>query len=65
MEKVLMAQYAIKVPLLGIDQDWLYVTSQTPGSNTWAPMVYDTYEKAEEAAMMWGRAKVVEYEPRA
>jgi hypothetical protein len=61
MEKVLMVSYAVMVPFLGIDQEWIYVSG--PGANAWAPVEYDTRKEAEEAAKIWKHSKVVEYEP--
>jgi hypothetical protein len=57
-----MALYAIMVPLLGIDEDWVYVYGQD--SKSWAPATYETRKEAEAAAKIWKRAKVVNYEPR-
>jgi hypothetical protein len=57
----MMALYAIMVPLLGVDEDWVYVHGQH--SRAWAPATYKTRKEAEEAAKIWKRAKVVNYEP--
>ena len=58
----MMALYAVMVPLLGLDEDWVYVAGN--GSRFWLPATYESRKEAEEAAKIWKRAKVVNYVPR-
>lgn len=56
-----MTKYAIKVPL-SVD-DYIYVTEPTDVPFEVKPVLYETENKAKQAASIWGPlAKVVEYE---
>ena len=55
-----MARYAVMVPLLGLDEDWVYVYGYD--HKAWEPSTYETRKEAEEAAKIWKRAKVVNYD---
>lgn len=49
-------KYALKVPLLGLDEEWVFVSKSKDGI-----AVFDTREEAEQAAKIWKKVKVVDY----
>lgn len=54
--------YALKVPLLGLDSDWIFVTERK--SANFEVVCYSSYDEALKASKIWKRSKIVSYEPR-
>lgn len=52
-----MTKYAVKVPLLGLDREWVYVTKNQGDLIA----LYDTEQAAVEAAKIWKTSKIVRY----